>query len=41
MQKALTKVDAPADNDKKAAVKKPSTKGMQPTKAAKSSKSKK
>ena len=40
-QKALTKVDSPAGNDKKAAVKKPSTKGAQPTKAAKSSKSKK
>jgi DNA-binding protein HU-beta len=40
-QKALTKVDSPAGNDKKAAVKKPSTKGGQPTKVTKSSKSKK
>jgi len=40
-QKALTKVDSPAGNDKKADVKKPSTKGTQPIKAAKSSKSKK
>jgi DNA-binding protein HU-beta len=40
-QKALTKVDFPAGNDKKADVKKPSTKGTQPIKAAKSSKSKK